>query len=75
MSAFSNATVKDKTVDRFDLKSNNLAFLADLDASFIYVPKAWLRQILLCKLACVGTDLITNNKPKSELNYQRFDLS
>ena len=75
LSAFSHATIKDTSIDRFDLNSNNLAFLADLDACFIYVPKAWLRQIVLCKLVEVGTNLVTHKKLNNELNYQKYDLS
>ena len=75
LNTFANTITKDKSIDRFDLKSEKLAFLADMDACFIFVPKAWLRQILLCKLIDVGTDLATSKKLNNKLNNQKYDLS
>ena len=32
--------------------AQNLAFVADMDAQFIYVPKTWIRGILRVRISC-----------------------
>ena len=41
-----------KSVDR------HLAFVADMDAQFLFVPKAWVRYILIVKIAQIQSSLI-----------------
>lgn len=41
-----------------DRDSQKLALIADMDAKFIYVPKAWVRGILKVRIAKVMVNLI-----------------
>ena len=51
-------TTSSKSLDRWGSLDRHLAFVADMDANFIYVPKTWLKQILLVKIAKIQTNLI-----------------
>lgn len=52
-SAFLKRNVSSKSLDQWRSSDRHLAFVADMDAKFLYVPKIWLRHILLVKIAHV----------------------
>ena len=73
LSEYLKTSTSSKSLDRWGSIDRHLAFIADMDANFIYVPKTWLRQILLVKIANVQTNLIFNhhfNLCLNDLNYR-----
>lgn len=42
-----------KSIDQWRTADRHLAFVADMDAQFLFVPKTWLRYILMVKIARV----------------------
>lgn len=64
-----------KSVDRWGQSSRHLAFVADMDAHFLFVPKAWLRQILLIKLAGVQANLLYDRHFHECLTSDKYQLS
>ena len=66
------------SLDQWGSHERNLAFIADMDAKFLFVPKTWIRQILLTKLSAATTDLIFKVNSKrmgNHLNAEQFNLS
>ena len=61
MSTFYNETDKLRMTDHWkEIESldSDLAFVIDMDAQFIFVPKMWVRNILLLKILKLMTCLV-----------------
>ena len=53
MKNFSQQTRNDRRTDHWkdiDHPDSELAFVIDMDAQFVFVPKVWIRNILLLKI-------------------------
>ena len=75
MSAYFKERSSSKSVDRWGQSSRNLAFVADMDAHFLFVPKTWLRQILLIKLATIQANLLYDRHFHSCLKSDKYALN
>ena len=45
-------------MDQWKSSDRHLAFVADMDAQFIFVPKPWVRYILMVKILRIQANLI-----------------
>ena len=57
-----------------------MAFVADMDAQFLFVPKAWIRYILMVKIAHIQSKLILGDQRvfmngRHYLTPDRFSLN
>ena len=49
------------------------AFIADLDANFIYVPKQWIRSLLMMKITNILSKLLMPNPKTSFIGEAEFN--
>mmetsp|Transcript_46913 Transcript_46913/g.62081 ORF Transcript_46913/g.62081 Transcript_46913/m.62081 type:complete len:121 (+) Transcript_46913:608-970(+) len=64
-----------KSVDRWGESERHLAFVADMDAHFLYVPKAWIRQIILIRLATIQSNLIYDRHFTPSLSSEKYAMN
>lgn len=61
-----------RSLDQFKSTERRVAFIADMDSQFIFVPKTWIRYILMIKIARVQAKLIYGHTHGSHLSSERF---
>ena len=63
MKSFLSRSTSSTSLEQFRQSDRGVAFIADMDAQFLYVPKTWIRYILMIRLAKVKANLIYEGKP------------
>ena len=51
-----------KALDQWKSSERHVAFIADMDAQFLFVPKSWVRFILMVKIARIQSSLIYSDR-------------